>query len=89
MGWNVKRGVTLLTVAPTIVGMTVVLTITEPISSGDVLEVSYAFYGPGDGALSRSGVGGNLTIAGPPSPLYPGQTINSWAWPFAENVTVP
>jgi hypothetical protein len=87
-GWHVKRGGTDLTVTPTIVGMTVQLAIAETITAGDVLEVSYAFYGPGGANPgSASGVGGNLQMPGPPSTLFPGLTINSWAWPFLESVT--
>ena len=43
---------------------------------------------------SNSGVGGNLVMQGPPSVLYPNgwngaaKTIDAWAWPFIETVTV-
>jgi hypothetical protein len=88
-GFHVRRGTTELTVTPIISGMNVVLTITEPIRVGDSLEVSYAYRGPGGPPISYyTGVGGNLTIPGPPSQLFPGKIINSWAWPFMEMVTV-
>lgn len=88
-GFHVKRGGVDLTVTPTISGTNVVLTIAETLSVGNVLEVSYAFYGPGGPSPGPcSGVGGNLMMAGPSSLLFPGKTINSWAWPFLETVTV-
>jgi hypothetical protein len=93
-GFHVKRGGADLTVAPSFSGMNVLLTITETINSGDALEVSYAWYGPGgpNPGIS-SGVGGNLVMHGPPSVLYPNgwhgvsKTIEAWAWPFIETVT--
>jgi hypothetical protein len=85
----VKRGGTDLTVTPTIAGMTVQLAIAETISAGDTLEVSYSYYGPGGPNPGVcSGVGGNLTMNGPPSVFYAGKTIDAWAWPFVETVTV-
>jgi hypothetical protein len=94
-GFHVKRGGTDLTVAPTISGMNVLLTITEAINAGDALEVSYCWYGPGGTNPGIStGVGGNLVMRGPPSVLYPSgwngvaKTIECWAWPFIETVTV-
>lgn len=87
-GWHVKRGGVDLTVTPTISGMNVLLTIAETISPGDTLEVSYAYYGPGGPTPGpNSGVGGNLMMPGPPSILFPGKTINVWAWPFLETIT--
>jgi len=88
MGFHVKRSGVDLTVTPTIVGMTVQLAIAETITPGDVLEVSYAYYGPGGPNPGPcSGVGGNLMMPGPASTLFPGKTINSWAWPFLESIT--
>ena len=94
MGFHVKRGGVDLTVAPAISGMNVLLTVTETISPGDSLEVSYAWYGPGGTNPGlNSGVGGNLTVNGPNSVLYPNgwngaaKTIDAWAWPFIETVT--
>jgi hypothetical protein len=94
-GFYVRRGPTQLTVTPSISGMNVLLTITETINAGDTLEVSYAWYGPGGpNPGPSSGVGGNLTMHGPPSVLYPhgwngaAKTIEAWAWPFVETVVV-
>jgi hypothetical protein len=87
-GWNVYRNGVALTVTPTISGMDVLLTITETINAGDELEVSYAMYGPGGTNPGLcSGVGGNLMMAGPPSLMFPGQTVNAWAWQFVEDIT--
>jgi hypothetical protein len=70
-------------------GLNVLLTVTEPLISGDGLEVSYAWYGPG-GVITDpvSGVGGNLVMRGPASDLFPGRTIDAWAWPFIETIIV-
>jgi hypothetical protein len=94
MGFHVKRGGVDLTVTPTISGMNVLLAITETISAGDSLEVSYAWYGPGGPSPGiSSGVGGNLVMNGPNSVLYPNgwqgtaKTIDCWAWPFVETMT--
>jgi hypothetical protein len=88
-GFQIYRSGVPLTVTPTISGMNVVLTVTETLSQGDVLEVSYAYYGPGGPSPGTvPGVGGNLMMRGPTSPLYPDRTINAWAWPMRENVTV-
>lgn len=88
-GWHVQRLGVDLTVTPSIVGLSVHLAIVEALAPGDVLEVSYAWYGPGGPNPGIStGVGGNLTMTGPDSVLFPGKTIDAWAWPFAENVTV-
>ena len=89
-GFHVKRGVVNLTLANVVIsGLNVLLTVTEPLVSGDGLEVSYAWYGPG-GVITDpvSGVGGNLVMRGPSSDLFPGRTIDAWAWPFIETVTV-
>jgi len=89
LGFHVRRAGIELTVTPTIVDMTVQLAIAEAITPGDVLEVSYAFYGPGGpNPGNNTGVGGNLMMPGPPSSLFPGTTINSWAWPFLESVAL-
>jgi hypothetical protein len=88
-GFNVKRSGAFLTVANVaIAGLNVLLTITEPLVAGDALEVTYAWYGPG-GLITdvSSGVGGNLVIRGPASDLFPGKTIDCWAWPFIETIT--
>jgi len=94
-GFHVRRASAELTVAPAISGMNVLLTIAEAINAGDVLEVSYAWYGPGGpNPGPNSGIGGNLVMNGPPSALYPngwngaGKTVDAWAWPFIETVTV-
>ena len=88
MGFHVRRSGADLTVTPTINGMNVLITIIETISPGDVLEVSYAWYGPG-GAIPQlaPGLGGNLAMPGPPSVFYANTTIDAWAWPFLETVT--
>jgi hypothetical protein len=94
-GFHVRRNNIELTVAPTISGMNVLLAITETLHAGDTLEVSYAWYGPGgpNPGIS-SGVGGNLVMRGPPSVLYPhgwqgvAKTIDAWAWPFIETMTL-
>jgi hypothetical protein len=94
-GWHVQRGGVDLTVTPTISGMNVVLAIAETLTPGDNLEVSYAWHGPGGpNPGTDPGCGGNLMMPGPPSVLFPNgyngtsKTINSWAWPFVENITV-
>jgi hypothetical protein len=94
-GFHVRRRNVELTVTPEISGMNVLLTIAETIVAGDVLEVSYGWYGPGGTNPSlNSGVGGNLVMRGPVSVLYPngwggeGKTIDCWAWPFIETVTL-
>jgi hypothetical protein len=94
-GFSVRRAGAFLSVSPAISGMNVLLTVTEALNAGDVLEVSYASYGPGGPNPGPcSGVGGNLVMQGPPSVLYPNgwngaaKTIDAWAWPFIETVTV-
>jgi len=93
-GFHVKRSGVDLTVTPSSSGMNVLLAIAETISPGDVLEVSYAWYGPGGTNPGlNSGVGGNLVMQGPASVLYPSgwngvaKTIDAWAWPFLESIT--
>jgi hypothetical protein len=89
-GFAVRRGGVGLTVAPAISGMNVSLAVTETISPGDTLEVSYAWYGPGGPTPGPfSGVGGNLVMRGPPSVMVSGKTIDAWAWPFVETIMVP
>ena len=89
-GWNVLRTAAFLTLGVAIDGMNIVLTVTEPLHTGDALEVSYAYHGPGGpNPGPNSGVGGNLVMHGPPSVLISGNTIDSWAAPFFENVVVP
>lgn len=97
-GFNVIRGgAQTLTISSVVIsGLNIQLTITETLSPGDSLEVSYAYYGPSvpvpPGA--STGVGGNLVMQGPPSVLFPNgwnnvaKTIDAWAWPFLTNVTV-
>ncbi len=88
-GFHVKRNGVDLTVTPAISGLNVQLVIAEALSHGDVLEVSYAYYGPGGPSPGTvSGVGGNLRMTGPASMLFPGKTIDSWAWPFIESVVI-
>lgn len=95
-GFHVRRGGTDLTVTPAISGMNVTLTVTETINSGDSLEVSYDWYGPGGSNPGlNTGVGGNLVMQGPPSVLFPNgynghpKTIDAWAVPFVETITAP
>lgn len=86
-GWHVRRGDSELTVTPSINDLTVALSVAEPLRRGDRIEISYAFYGPGGpNPATCSGVGGNLMMGGPPSPLFASKSINAWAWPFAEMV---
>jgi hypothetical protein len=89
-GFNVKRSGSYLTLStPQISGMNVSFTVSETLSAGNSLDVSYAAHGPGGpNPGTCSGVGGNLMMAGPQSPLFPGKTINSWAWPFLETLTI-
>lgn len=89
-GFAVHRSAVALTFAGiNISADNVVLTVNEPLSPADALEVSYAWYGPGGPNPSvYPGVGGNLCQVGPPSDLFPGNTINCWAWPFVETVTI-
>lgn len=88
-GFHVKRNGADLTVTPTISGMNVNLAIAEAVQPGDVLEVTYCWYGPGGADQGRSGIWGNLMMAGPPSVFYRGKTINAWAWPIPpQSVTV-
>lgn len=89
-GFNVKRSGGFLTVSSVVIsGLNVLLTVADALLSGDALEITYAWYGPG-GLITDpvSGVGGNLTMNGPSSQLYPGKTIDAWAWPFIETITV-
>lgn len=86
-GFHVRRHGVELGVTPSIEGLDVRLTIAERLDRGDQLEISYAAYGPGGADKSRSGIGGNLMMVGPPSPLFPGKRINAWAWPFIETAT--
>ncbi len=97
-GFNVIRlsdNTTLSIIGITIDGMNVVLDIFEQLQPRQQLEVSYAYYGPGGSAPGlMSGVGGNLVMQGPPSVLFPNgyqnvsKTIDSWCWPFIQDVTV-
>jgi hypothetical protein len=89
-GFNVRRSGAFLTVNNVAIsGMYVVVTVGQPLSPGDVLEVSYAWYGPGGtNPGPSSGVGGNLVMPGPASVLFPGKTIDAWAWPFLESITI-
>ena len=94
-GFHVRRSGVELTASPAISGMNVLLTIAETLSPGDSLEVSYAWYGPGGtNPGPNTGIGGNLVMNGPPSVLYPNgwqgeaKSIDAWAWPFIETVTV-
>lgn len=96
-GFHVKRGGSDLTVNPVLPssGTTVTLQISEQLNPGDSLEVSYCWYGPGGPDPGpNTGVGGNLTMTGPPSVLFPNgyqntpKTIDAWAVPFIETVTV-
>jgi hypothetical protein len=93
-GFNARRGTTNLTIVPVINGLNVVLTVSETLSPGDVLEVSYAHRGPGGPVPGPcAGIGGNLVMQGPPSVLFPNgyngaaKSIDLWAWPFIESVT--
>jgi hypothetical protein len=93
-GFHVRRNGIDLAVLAAISSLNVQLSITETLSPGDVLEVSYAYYGPGGPNPGPcSGVGGNLCMIGPASVLFPsapppGNTINAWAMPFKSTVTV-
>jgi hypothetical protein len=94
-GFHVVRSGVQLTVTPAINGLSVDLTIAETINAGDVLEVSYAWYGPGGPNPSTDpGLGGNLCMNGPASVLYPqgwngaAKTLDAWAVPFIETVVV-
>jgi hypothetical protein len=90
-GFSVMLNSSPLTIsAIAINGLNVVLTISQTLVSAQSLEISYAWYGPGGPDPGpNSGVGGNLVMNGPPSVLFPGNTIDAWAWPFDEFVTVP
>ena len=88
-GWAVRRNKSFLTISPSLRGMEVDLQVSEPLRPGDVIEISYAVYGPGGPNPGKhSGVWGNLAMAGPPSPLFPGKRVNAWAWPFVKNLRV-
>jgi hypothetical protein len=88
-GWAVRRDGRFLTISPSLRGMEVELHVTESLSPRDVVEISYAVYGPGGpNPGTHSGVWGNLAMAGPASTLFPGKPINAWAWPFVKNITV-
>jgi hypothetical protein len=86
--WIMRRNKP-LTVAPTIAGLNVNLAVSESLSPGDSLEVSYAYRGPGGpnpGACS--GVGGNLAMVGPASVFFPGKNLSAWAIPFVATVVI-
>jgi hypothetical protein len=86
--WVMRRGKP-LTILPIIDGLSVNLTISESLSSGDMLEVSYAYRGPGGPNPGRcSGVGGNLAMVGPASVFFPGKNLNAWAIPFVATIAV-
>jgi hypothetical protein len=87
-GFHILRNGIELKISPSINGLNVNLAVEEKLKSGEVLEVSYAYRGPGNGGKLRNGVGGNLMMKGPISVLFPGNTIDAWAWPFVEFVTV-
>jgi hypothetical protein len=89
-GFHVFRGGTELTLQSiTISGLTVLIMVSETVSTGDNLEVSYAWYGPGGpNPGTCSGVGGNLNMAGPDSAFFVGKKLRSWGWPFKEAITV-
>ncbi len=96
-GFSVKRGGVDLTVTPVLHGngTKVTLQIAEHLVKGDSLEVSYCWYGPGGPDPGpNSGVGGNLVMVGPTSILYPNgyqgtpKTLDAWAVPFNQTVTV-
>jgi hypothetical protein len=94
-GFHIKRNNSDLTVSAQINGLSVNLTVTEAIVSGNVLEVSYAWYGPGGPSPGTDpGMGGNLCMNGPPSVFYPNgwngvsKTLDAWAIPFIETITV-
>ena len=91
MGFNVYRSASPLTITPSIISCTIVkLVVTQPLNSGDSLEVSYAYRGPGGpNPGPYTGVGGNLAMIGPASVLFPGNTINAWAPDSVETVIVP
>jgi hypothetical protein len=90
-GFVVKRGGSSLTLTSLVISsLNIIITVADALSTGDALEVSYAWYGLGGtnpGLLS--GVRGNLVMAGPPSVLFPGKTIDAWAVPFLADVAVP
>ena len=90
-GFHVYSGNTDLPIASvTIVGMTVEVVVTPTLVPGTVLEVSYAYRGPGGpNPGTCSGVGGNLCmrLMGA-SVLLPGESLDAWAWPFIGMVTV-
>jgi hypothetical protein len=94
-GFHVYRGGTELPLiaTPVISGLTVIIDIGVPALVGD--EVSYAWYGPGGPNPSTDpGIGGNLVMNGPRSVLFPNgwnsvtKTLDAWAVPFVETVTV-
>jgi hypothetical protein len=87
-GFHVLRNGVDLKIAPSISGLNVQLAVEDKLESGDMLEVSYAYRGPGNGNKLRNGVGGNLMMKGPNSVFFSGNTIDAWAWPFVETVTV-
>lgn len=79
-------------VTAAISGMNVVMTVVSSpcFVSGQSIEPSYAWYGSGGpNPGNNSGVGGNLHMIGPASSLFPGLTIDSWAWPNDQIVQAP
>ena len=84
-----RSGVSLSLGTPMISGLEVIIPVFDVLNAGDALEVSAAYYGPGGPNPGlNSGVGCNLMMAGPPSQLVPGKTIDAWVWPFKETVTI-
>src|SRR5579863_1119166 len=58
-------------------------------ASGETLEVSYAFHGPGGGGPSYAGpsIHGNLCMAGPADALFPDRPLYAWALLFETTIS--
>jgi hypothetical protein len=93
---------TIISIVPdsTTTPLTVAVTVSESLATGNVCEVSYAWYynvsarldGPGinlPGTPGYTSMGGNLRMRGTqPSLFFAGKTIDAWACPFASTITL-
>jgi hypothetical protein len=89
-GFTIKRSSTPLTITGVAFsGLNVDITVSETVNVSDSLEVSYAYYGPGQAMpYTHAGVWGNVKMAGPSSVFFEGETLDAWLCAFKETVTV-
>lgn len=80
-GWRVKvDGVDATLVSVTLSGLTITVTLDTAPTTGQSVEVSYAWYRP-DGVADdadRAGTWGNFKSTGPASLYFAGETVDTW-----------